>query len=74
MLSAAHQSKGAQVVTWQQTLVKGGFLPNAPSSWDGVFGPLTTAATKLLQQKGGVAQDGVVGPDTRTAARKLGLW
>lgn len=70
-------TKGTMVSHWQQVLVKGGFLPNQPSSTDGVFGPGTKAATQALQKKAGMiasAQDGVVGPNTRTAANYLGLW
>ncbi len=64
--------------TWQQVLIKGGFLPSSlpsgASSADGKFGPVTVAATKLLQGKAGVVADGIVGPLTRSAARSLGLW
>ena len=67
-------SQGANVKTWQQVLIQGGFLPNQASSADGIFGPVTTAATKLLQTKAGVVADGIVGPLTRAAARTLGLW
>lgn len=67
-------AKSANVKLWQAALVRGGFLPNAASSTDGAFGALSTAATKLLQKKAGIAQDGVVGPAARKAARSLGLW
>ena len=66
--------KSTNVKLWQGALVKGGFLPNVPSSTDGSFGPLTTAATKLLQKKANLTADGVVGPASRKAARSLGLW
>jgi peptidoglycan hydrolase-like protein with peptidoglycan-binding domain len=66
--------KGSNVKLWQGALVKGGFLPNVASSTDGAFGALTTAATKLLQKKGNLTADGVVGPNARKAARSLGLW
>jgi hypothetical protein len=76
--SAAAKAAGTGMVTaWQKVLVKGGFLPNAASSTDGVFGAGTKAATQKLQAKAGMvpsAQDGVVGPNTRTAANYLGLW
>ena len=41
---------------------------------DGAFGPLTTAATKLLQGKALVKVDGIVGPVSRAAARTFGFW
>ncbi len=75
--AAQKAQRNGPVMLWQTMLVKGGFLPNAPSSTDGAFGAGTTAATKKLQAKAGMipsAQDGVVGPNTRKAANYLGLW
>jgi len=67
-------SANPQTMIWQAVLVKGGFLPNVPDSTDGKFGPLTAAATKLLQEKARVEMDSIVGPETRKAASRLGLW
>ncbi len=76
--SAAAKAAGTGIVgIWQRVLVKGGFLPNAAASTDGIFGAGTKAATVKLQAKAGMipsAQDGVVGPNTRKAANYLGLW
>ena len=76
--SAASKANGTNYVAqWQQLLVRGGFLPNAPASTDGIFGGGTAAATKALQKAAGVAasgQDGVVGPNTRKAANFMRLW
>lgn len=66
--------KGTIIQHWQRVLVKGGFLPNAKSSTNGIWGSGTTAATKALQKKAGISQDGVCGPETRRAAVKLGIW
>jgi peptidoglycan hydrolase-like protein with peptidoglycan-binding domain len=51
-------SKGQAVKVWQE-IVK--------VDADGVFGSKTTSATKALQKKAGIAQDGIVGKDTWTA-------
>ena len=59
------------MLAWQTTLVYGGYLPDAPTSRDSIFGPLTEAATKVFQGKAGVKVDGIVGPDTRAAATRL---
>lgn len=67
-------SKNPETSLWQSLLVRGGFLPNQPDSVDGAYGPLTAAATRLLQEKGRVDIDAQVGPDTRKAANRLGLW
>ena len=45
-------------------------LGESPGPVDGLFGPLTEAATKRLQQRYGLAADGIVGPATRTALRR----
>lgn len=45
-------------------------LGESPGPVDGLFGPLTEAATKRLQQRSGLAPDGIVGPATRTALRR----
>lgn len=49
--------KGADVAAWQELLVELGF---APGPVDGVFGPRTEAATRLLQTFLRTAADGVV--------------
>ena len=67
-------SKNPETSLWQAVLVRGGFLPNQKDSVDGDYGPLTAAATRLLQEKGRVDIDAQVGPDTRKAANRLGLW
>lgn len=64
-------SSGTDVLAWQTTLVYGGYLPDAPTSRDGKFGPLTEAATKKFQEKAGLKIDGIVGPDTRAAAKRM---
>ena len=51
-------SKGQAVKVWQE-IVK--------VDADGVFGSKTTSATKALQKKAGIEQDGIVGKDTWTA-------
>ncbi len=60
-------SRGAEVVTLQQTL-------NAKNYWcgsaDGIFGSKTYAAVTKFQQNAGLNVDGIVGPKTRAA---LGL-
>ncbi|KUJ67017.1 hypothetical protein ACZ90_31910 [Streptomyces albus subsp. albus] len=35
-----------------------------PRGVDGIFGPLTTSATKMFQTSRGLAVDGIIGPDT----------
>ena len=51
-------SKGQAVKVWQEII---------KVDPDGVFGSKTTSATKDLQKKAGIQQDGVVGKDTWTA-------
>ena len=51
-------SKGQAVKVWQQII---------KVDPDGVFGSKTTSATKDLQKRAGIQQDGVVGKDTWTA-------
>ncbi|HZK87447.1 MAG TPA: peptidoglycan-binding protein [Syntrophomonas sp.] len=57
-------SRGAEVVTLQQTL-------NAQNYWcgnvDGIFGPKTYAAVTKFQRDKGLTADGIVGPNTRAA-------
>jgi peptidoglycan hydrolase-like protein with peptidoglycan-binding domain len=55
-------SKGQQVAAWQTIIgVKA----------DGVFGPLTTAATKKWQSAHGLTPDGIAGPASWAAASKV---
>lgn len=51
---------GADVALWQSTI---GVLPA-----DGIFGPMTEAATKAWQSAHGLVADGIVGPLSRAAA------
>lgn len=64
--------RGAAVRAWQRTLnIYRGDLRNPPLSLitaDGVFGPQTEAATRDVQQRGGITVDGIVGPQTRLAS------
>jgi len=57
-------SRGAEVVTLQQTL-------NAQNYWcgnvDGIFGSKTYATVTKFQSDKGLAADGIVGPNTRAA-------
>lgn len=54
------ESKGAEVRRWQQFLNRQG----AALDVDGIFGQKTLAATRLFQQRQGLEQDGIVGPNT----------
>src|ERR1700688_417391 len=60
-------SSGPDVAALQQALQAAGFSPGAV---DGSFGPATEAAVLAFQRSGGLAADGIVGPNTATA---LGL-
>jgi peptidoglycan hydrolase-like protein with peptidoglycan-binding domain len=44
-------------------------LGESPGPVDGLFGPLTEGAVLRLQQRSGLAADGIVGPATRKALR-----
>lgn len=63
MLILRRGDEGPAVRRWQESLVASG----ERLSIDGDFGPKTEAATRRLQQRLGVAVDGVVGPVTRAA-------
>lgn len=54
---------GDDVRTWQERLRHEG----AALDVDGVFGPITRAATQAFQRRHGLEPDGVVGPKTRSA-------
>ena len=61
--------RGPAVVTWQRDLNRVGRFGLAT---DGVFGPLTRAATATFQRRARIAADGIVGPQSRAAmARAL---
>ncbi len=57
-------SRGDDVTAWQGAL---NVVRDARLATDGIFGPLTAAATRGFQRAAGLAADGVVGPLTRAA-------
>lgn len=57
---------GQDVTAWQRTLHTLGFDPGA---LDGVFGPVTSRATRAFQSRHGLTPDGVVGLRSHAAAR-----
>jgi hypothetical protein len=59
--------KGEAVRAWQIELGRVGFRTDV----DGDFGQRTEVATMRLQQAGRIAADGIVGPATRAAAKRL---
>jgi len=61
--------RGQAVKRWQIFLIEQGRLVGLA---DGRFGPQTDAATRSLQGSGGLAYDGVVGPETLAYAEELG--
>lgn len=60
-------SRGPAVSEWQQQL---NAVRDPDIAVDGIFGPMTDAATRDFQQSAGIAVDGVVGPQTREAMRQ----
>jgi peptidoglycan hydrolase-like protein with peptidoglycan-binding domain len=44
----------------------------APSALDGIYGPATTSAVRVNQAQCGIAEDGVVGPNTWRCLRDGG--
>ena len=58
---------GPEVGAWQRELLKHDADALGGSAVDHDFGPRTEKATKELQRHLGVADDGIVGPATRTA-------
>ncbi|MET0412828.1 MAG: peptidoglycan-binding protein [Polyangiaceae bacterium] len=56
--------RGDDVKVWQRQLIADGYSNIAD---DGIFGPLTTAATRVWQAERGLKVDGIVGPATRGA-------
>jgi peptidoglycan hydrolase-like protein with peptidoglycan-binding domain len=63
--------RGAAVRLWQSTLdqLAAQGKPSQPRiSIDGVFGPMSVAATMAFQRYGGVRTDGIVGSRTRAVA------
>jgi putative chitinase len=58
-------TRGRHVRRWQTFLIDRGFLAGRA---DGIFGPLTRAATIAFQRANGVAGDGIVGPRTAAVA------
>lgn len=64
-----HGDRGAEVLALQRRLVDAGF---APGPADGVFGPRTEEAVLAFQGRyGNLLMDGVVGPRTMAALRRL---
>src|SRR5262245_29106009 len=63
-------SEGEDVRRWQHFLLGEGLLTSAV---DGVFGPVTEAATKAFQKRKKIAVDGQVGPQTLAAALQAGF-
>ena len=57
--------RGGEVATWQRTLDAS--VPGVHVEQDGVFGPLTDAATRRFEQRFQVPVTGVVGWSARTA-------
>lgn len=62
--------KSQYVTSWQKFLISQGYLKAEPT---GFFGEQTLGATKMFQYKNGLESDGVVGPKTIEAAKKLGF-
>lgn len=64
---------GAAVKAWQKELNR--WLRTQPGATvlplDGHYGPRTVTATKALQQAAGITADGMVGPATRLALKRL---
>jgi Putative peptidoglycan binding domain len=58
---------GAQVKLLQEALVTLGFLSSKP---DGDYGPVTQNAVERFQVSAGIAEDGIVGPQTLNALQK----
>jgi len=62
--------RGDAVANWQSALNRWTRAARAwvdPLAVDGVYGPLTVAATKVFQQSQGITIDGLTGPETRAA-------
>ena len=57
-------SRGEEVTQIQQKLKNWGYYTG---SVDGIFGPQTTAAVRLFQERNGLAVDGLAGPKTLAA-------
>ena len=62
-------SSGSQVTLLQQMLIRDGVYPEAIIN--GFYGLLTQAATKRFQQKYGIEQTGIAGPQTRAKLNAL---
>lgn len=57
--------RGEDVKAWQLELRRAGYSQVAA---DGIFGPVSTSATKAWQAERGLSPDGIVGPATRAKA------
>ncbi|NQV00087.1 MAG: peptidoglycan-binding protein, partial [Parcubacteria group bacterium] len=64
------KSRGEAVRQWQYFLIGQGLLDDIA---DGIFGPITEAATKAFQRKHNLFPDGIVGQLTYTKAMQLRL-
>lgn len=68
--------RGPQVRQWQallNRLVAAGAVQGTALAEDGVFGPATAQATRIVQARLGLVRDGVVGPRTRSSVAELGF-
>lgn len=61
--------RGEDVKWWQSYLQERG---HAPGPIDGIFGPLTRAATMAFQRGAAIREDGIAGPETYRAAVERG--
>ncbi|WP_227936244.1 C40 family peptidase [Alkalihalobacillus deserti] len=58
--------QGSKLTEFQRQLQKHGYY----SGVDGIFGPKTTAAVRLFQEKHGLQVDGLIGPETKVMLAK----
>jgi peptidoglycan hydrolase-like protein with peptidoglycan-binding domain len=61
---------GSDVSAWQQFLTAQGILPGTV---DGIYGPVTTQATRDYQSSRGLTADGIAGPATFAQAARDGF-
>ncbi len=70
MKTLRRSTRGEPVRLWQNFLLGLGLRPGIA---DGIFGPLTDAATEKFQRLQGLEMDGIVGPITYGRAMQLGF-